>query len=162
MGTVAEKLQAIVSSKAAIKQALIDKGRNPSDVFSTYAGEINDIVLGIPNLCGTLSFTGTYASPTYFTESGCRMGCNSNGEVFLIVQGGTGSAYENVIFNLAAAPAGIAIAQTPLYTNASNTVGVHYGCVLTGVSAKIDIAVNFDSINSSYDYVRANLTVTYA
>lgn len=162
MGTVSEKLQAIVSSKAAIKQALIDKGRNPSDVLSTYAGEINDIVLGILNLCGTLTFTGTYASPTYFTESGCRMGCNSSGEVFLIVQGGTGSAYENVIFNLAAAPSGITMAQTPLYTNASNPIGVHYGCVLIGVTAKINIAVNFDTINSSYDYVRANLTVTYA
>ena len=162
MGTMAEKLQAVVSSKAAIKQALIDKGRNPSDVLSSYAGEINDIVLGIPNLCGALTFTGTYASATYFTELGCRMGCNSSGEVFLIVQGGTGSAYENVIFALTSAPGEITMAQTPLYTNASNATGVHYGCVLTGVTQKINIAINFDTINSSYDYVRANLTVTYA
>jgi hypothetical protein len=162
MGTVAEKLQAIVNSKAAIKQALIDKGQDPSDVLSTYAGVIDDIVLGIPNLCGTLTFTGTYASAPYFTESGSRMGCNDRGDVFLIVQGGTSASYENVVFVLTSAPAEISLEQTPVYTHASNSAGVHYGCVLTGVTQKINIAVNLDTINSSYDYVRANLTVTYA
>ncbi len=124
--------------------------------------KIDTIEEPISNLAGTLSFSGTYASSTYYNESGCRMGCNNNNEVFLIIQGGTSTAYENVIFTLSTAPEGIALAQTPSYTHASNPVGVHYGCVLTGVTKKIDIAVNFDNINSSYDYVRANLTVTYA
>ena len=43
MGTVAEKLQATLNSKTAIKSALTEKGKNPTDVLSTYAGLIRDL-----------------------------------------------------------------------------------------------------------------------
>lgn len=43
MGTTADKLQAILNSKSAIKEALQDKGKEPTDVLSTYAGLIEDI-----------------------------------------------------------------------------------------------------------------------
>ena len=41
MGTIAEKLNKLASTKAAIKQALIDKGATPTDEFDTYADVIN-------------------------------------------------------------------------------------------------------------------------
>lgn len=162
MGTVEQKLQAIVDSKNAIKQALINKGRTPSDVLSTYAGEIDNIVLGAPNLCGDLTFGGTYASATYFTEAGCSMGYNDKGEVFVIIQGGTSSSYENIVFYLGSAPQGVTLASTSPYGGVNGTpLQTHYGCKLQGVAQKVNIAINFDSVNSSYDYVRANMTVTY-
>lgn len=40
MGTTADKLKKLMETKAAIKAALVKKGQNPSDVFSTYAGNI--------------------------------------------------------------------------------------------------------------------------
>lgn len=40
MGTTADKLKKLMETKAAIKAALVEKGQNPSDVFSTYAGNI--------------------------------------------------------------------------------------------------------------------------
>lgn len=40
MGTTADKLNKLIQTKAAIKAALVEKGQNPSDVFSTYAGNI--------------------------------------------------------------------------------------------------------------------------
>ena len=40
MGTTADKLNKLLQTKAAIKAALIEKGQKPSDVFSTYAGNI--------------------------------------------------------------------------------------------------------------------------
>lgn len=43
MGTTAEKLQAVLDSKSAIKEALQGKGKEPTDVLSTYAGLIEDI-----------------------------------------------------------------------------------------------------------------------
>ena len=43
MGTTAQKLQAVLNSKSAIKQALVNKGKNPSDVLSTYAGLISEL-----------------------------------------------------------------------------------------------------------------------
>lgn len=44
--STADKLNALVQTKADIKQALIDKGQNPSDVFSTYADDIRAIETG--------------------------------------------------------------------------------------------------------------------
>lgn len=44
--STADKLNALVQTKADIKQALIDKGQNPSDVFSTYADAIKAIETG--------------------------------------------------------------------------------------------------------------------
>lgn len=45
--STADKLNALVQTKADIKQALIDKGQNPSDVFSTYADSIRAIDSGL-------------------------------------------------------------------------------------------------------------------
>lgn len=162
MGTIAEKLQALLNSKDAIKQALIDKGRNPSNVLSTYASEIEAIQTGMENLCGELTFSGTYATSTYFTESGCRMGCNENGDVFIILRGGTSTSYENIVFNLESAPSGITLLKTTTTTHADNSAGNHFGCCLTGVTKKINVLVDFTARNSTYDYIRADLTVSYA
>lgn len=43
MGTTANKLDKLMETKAAIKVALVEKGQNPSDVFSTYANNIKAI-----------------------------------------------------------------------------------------------------------------------
>lgn len=43
MGTTADKLNKLIQTKAAIKAALVEKGQNPSDVFSTYAADIKAI-----------------------------------------------------------------------------------------------------------------------
>lgn len=43
MGTTAQKLQKVLKSKNAIKTALANKGKNPTDVFSTYASIINNM-----------------------------------------------------------------------------------------------------------------------
>lgn len=43
MGTTSDKLQALLNSKSAIKSALEGKGKEPTDVLSTYAGLIEDI-----------------------------------------------------------------------------------------------------------------------
>lgn len=48
--STADKLNALVQTKADIKQALIDKGQNPSDVFSTYADDIRAIETGSAGL----------------------------------------------------------------------------------------------------------------
>ena len=43
MGTTTAKLNKLIQTKAAIKDALVEKGQNPSDVFSTYANNIKAI-----------------------------------------------------------------------------------------------------------------------
>ncbi len=43
MGTTTQKLEALVATKNDIKTALIEKGRAPNNVFSSYADEIRAI-----------------------------------------------------------------------------------------------------------------------
>lgn len=43
MNTTADKLNKLLTSKADIKNALIEKGLTVSDVFSTYADQIRNI-----------------------------------------------------------------------------------------------------------------------
>ena len=160
MGTITEKLQEIINTKASIKQALVDKGRNPSNVFSTYADEILNIQTGMPNLCGTLTVGGTYVNN--INQSGSKMGNNENGDVFLIMQGGTNANFENIAFFLQSAPSGIALATTSTATHAGNTVGCHFGCVLTGVTQKINIYADAYQTNATYDYIAVRLVVSYA
>lgn len=50
MGTTTDKLKKLMETKTAIKAALVEKGQNPSDVFSTYAANIKAIKA---NLDGT-------------------------------------------------------------------------------------------------------------
>lgn len=45
--TISEELVKLINTKAAIKQALIDKGQTPSDFFDTYDDEIEAIETGI-------------------------------------------------------------------------------------------------------------------
>ena len=44
--TISEELVKLINTKAAIKQALIDKGQTPSDFFDTYDDEIEAIEIG--------------------------------------------------------------------------------------------------------------------
>lgn len=55
MATLNEKLTDINNSKQAIKQALINKGRNPSDVLSSYAQEIENVYTGVDTSDATAS-----------------------------------------------------------------------------------------------------------
>ncbi len=116
----------------------------------------------ILDLLGTLSFSGTYATSTYFTQADCTWACNSNGEIILIIRGGTSTAYENIIFTLVSAPTGVAIKTGSSSWDTSNPTQQYYGCVLTGVTQKVNIAVNLSAVNSTYDYVQCALTVTAA
>ena len=43
MATIAENLQFLLDQKQAIKEALTEKGKNPTDELKTYAGLINEL-----------------------------------------------------------------------------------------------------------------------
>ncbi len=65
MGTTTDKLNKLMETKAAIKAALVEKGQNPSDVFSTYAGNIIAIE-DIPILDGTASPGNVLKDETFY------------------------------------------------------------------------------------------------
>lgn len=117
---------------------------------------------GVKNPVKSISYTGAYANATYFTEAGCRTGFNENGDVFIAIQGGTHTSYENIMFSPLSLPTGITMLTLQTYTNAANPTGTYYACILTGVTQPININIDFASINSTYDWAIANVTVTLA
>ena len=65
MSTTAEKLNLLLRSKADIRMALIEKGQDVSDVFSTYADKIRAIQTG-----GSISATHDGAGNVTITMDG--------------------------------------------------------------------------------------------
>lgn len=68
MGTTTEKLNKLIQTKVAIKAALIEKGQNPSDVFSTYAADIKAIK-DIPILDGTALPNNVLKDKTFYNTN---------------------------------------------------------------------------------------------
>lgn len=117
----------------------------------------------IANPVSSFVINGTYANSTYYTEGGSGYAVLPNGDVVIFIQGGTSASYEHVYFNansLEGATAGVGFGVNVWDT--SDPTQVVYACTLTGVSAGRAITVALDNVNSSYDYVRANITVANA
>lgn len=115
--------------------------------------------------CGTLSFSGTYASSTYYTASGCYIASNLNtNTIIIVVKGGTTLSYENIIFNAISLPPGVSLITSVSTSWGASVVGAgqYYCAILTGVTKKMNVAGNFSAVNATYDYVQCDLTVTEA
>lgn len=110
-----------------------------------------------------LGFTGSYNSPTYITTSGCKLVVDKDtGYAFIILQSGNSTAYENIYFNPSTLPSGVTSLPVQTYGGPNSGAAQRYFVqVLTGIKGPIQVTVNLDQINSSYDYVRATLTVAY-
>ena len=69
MSTTADKLNLLLNTKADIKNALIEKGQEVSDVFSTYPDKIRAIKTGYITAtddgAGNVTITMDGASATY-------------------------------------------------------------------------------------------------
>ena len=68
MGTVAEKLNKVLRTKADIKAAITEKGQNVGDVFSTYADKIRAIETG-KDVSGVTATAADVLSPKVFVDS---------------------------------------------------------------------------------------------
>lgn len=102
--------------------------------------------------------TGTYATSEYYSSYAANF-LNYN-KAFIVIEGGTSTAYENINFVLASAPSGISIGTQTAHTYASTTAGTAYICILDGVQNDITIDLSFDAINATSDYVTCNITIT--
>lgn len=112
------------------------------------------------NLCGTLSFTGTYA--TSLSARTNTWGCNDSSQVLIILQGANETGYENIRFNLASTVGSISLLSN--YTSNFDTadpVGGMFGCILRDVDAPINVSIAVTTRNATYDFYQADLTVTY-
>lgn len=118
---------------------------------------------------GNLTFSGTYATSTYYTASGSFLTVDKDtGRAFITIQGGTSTSYENIYFTAASLPSGVTLLTPPGSTNGANfgtagTTKCYYTAVLTGITGKVNVAVTMSTrANTNYDAVNCALTVTYA
>ena len=122
-----------------------------------------DLAAANASWAGNLTFSGTYANSTYFTEAGCSLGVDKSlGYAYVTIQGGTSTSYENVYFTAASLPSRVSLLTYQQNFGTGGTASTHYTCVLTGITGKINVVVDFNNRNGTYDYVQAALTVTYA
>lgn len=115
---------------------------------------------------GELTFTfqsSSYNSATYFTEAGCSLAVDPiRGMAFVTIQGGTSTAYENIYFSSCTVPTGVTILPSQgAYTHSSNTAQRYYTQAFSGITGKINVNAHLYTVNSSYDYVNVQLTLTY-
>lgn len=124
---------------------------NGNKVTGTFNGAVRSLV-------NSISISGTYSDATYQTLADSFY--NLNGDLALIMKGGTITTYENLYFVLASAPAGVTLVGQSVYNYSSASAGQYYVAIIRGITNKVNIAIAMNSRNSSYDYVQCDLTIT--
>lgn len=114
---------------------------------------------------GELTFSGTYATSTYYTAAGCSLAVDKQkGMAFITIQGGTSTTYENIYFAATSLPSGVTMLTPPGNTNfgTGGSTQRYYTAVLTGITGKINVAVSMNTrAGTNYDAAQCALTVTY-
>ena len=110
---------------------------------------------------GSITPTGTYATAGYYNlEYGVKIGYMANGDVMISMKNGTSKAYENLYFYAASLPTGVTL-DAPSTFSSSNVVGMTFVGIISGLTGPANIAIDMSTRNSSTDYVRCDLTITY-
>lgn len=123
-----------------------------------------ELILGEPlDWVGDFTISGQHATTTYFTEAGCSLAVDPiRGMAFVTMQSGTNTSYENILFTLVSAPDGVTFLDGPSTHATGGTKQRYFTAALTGVTGKVNVAVELNGLVSGGDYVTAKLTVTYA
>ena len=110
---------------------------------------------------GSIVPTGTYAPEKYYNlEYGVKIGYMANGDVMISMKNGTSTAYENLYFHAASLPSGVTL-DAPSTFDSGNVVGMTFVGIISGLTGSANIAINMSTRNSTQDYVRCDLTITY-
>ena len=110
---------------------------------------------------GSIVPTGTYATEKYYNlEYGVKIGYMANGDVMISMKNGTSTAYENLYFHAASLPSGVTL-DAPSTFDSGNVVGMTFVGIISGLTGSANIAINMSTRNSTQDYVRCDLTITY-
>lgn len=134
-----------------------------SDGFDGYKQVVVDVAGIKPIIAndGSIVPTGTYATATYYNlEYGVKIGYMANGDVMITMKNGTSTAYENLYFHAASLPSGVTL-DAPSKFGSGNVVGMTFVGIISGLTGSANIAIDMSTRNSSTDYVRCDLTITY-
>lgn len=136
-----------------------------SDGFDGY----KQVIVNVPNKGiepliandGSIVPTGTYATAGYYNlEYGVKIGYMANGDVMISMKNGTSTAYENLYFYAASLPTGVTL-DAPSTFGTGNAVGMTFVGIISGLTGSANIAIDMSTRDSSHDYIRCDLTITY-
>lgn len=166
VGAINELFQYAGDGKSAIAAAITGMGVSAaeSETWTSLAEKITQIKTGITPLIsngGNVVPTGSYAGSAYYnTDFGVLVSYSSDGKVIVTMKGGTYTAYENINFALGTAPSGVEIVNNSTSYDTSDPVGNIYSCVLTGIESPVEMSMEMNGANSTYDYVTCKITLT--
>lgn len=107
--------------------------------------------------------TGQYATADYYDQTyGVKVGYCPDGSILLSMRALGSTAYENIYFSLASAPAGVTFQTNNSTYDTSGDRGNLFVCFISGIVGKVKIAVAMDTVNANYDYVECAVTITAA
>lgn len=108
----------------------------------------------------SLTFTGSYASSTYFTESACGIGYSENGKVAILMKNGTTTSYENISFSAYNMLPGVTLSSQTAAASTNNSTNRYYMGILEGLNVDCDIQILMGQRSSGSDYVGANIIMS--
>lgn len=170
MSTISDYLTNLIAQRDNLAAQLAAKGEvaSSAELFDTLVPKVANLQpaayeLGVGYFINSLTFSGTYANSTYFTEANCSCFRDAAGRIALVMQGGITASYENLRFTLNDSTGlGIVLDGQSVYNYTSASTGQYYVAVLTGIIAPVNISVNLSSISSTYDYVTCEINITLA
>ena len=139
------------------------KGTSAVIPAQNFSSEILNIsgVTGMINPVNSFTISGTYATTTYYDSAMSGYAVTPDGDVIIYIKTAS-TSYENIYFNASSVLSGITV-EDSISTGWDTSNSVHINaCRLTGIANKINITVNLSAVNSTDDYVQADLTVTSA
>lgn len=163
--TIRDTTQRMTAARDALKGKLAAAGVTPAaDTLSAAIDAIPAAFIPgrVVNSEG-LTPTGTYANATYYDVTyGVKVAYGANGDIYLVMKGGTTTAYEYLRFVADAVPEGVTVETTvPTSTSyVSLMPGMLMVGIIHGVTGNVSLALVMDAYNASYDYTDVKISIT--
>lgn len=106
----------------------------------------------------SITTSGDYDSSDYHGDYYAAI--DASGNLLLSVIGGASTNYESIYFNCVSLPSGASLVNQTYYSYASMPTQSLYTVILRGLTTSVDIALNFNAVNTDNDFTKCEVTIT--
>ena len=106
----------------------------------------------------SITTSGDYDSSDYHGDYYAAI--DASGNLLLSVIGGASTNYESIYFNCISLPSGVSLVNQTYYSYASMPAQSLYTAILRGLTTSVDIALNFNAVNTDNDFTKCEVTIT--
>lgn len=146
---------------AAIADAIRSKtGSTGAIAADDFPAEIANIPTGLKVKSITTTSSDTTDRDTSVYHGNCWVAIDDAGNLLLVVEGGTSTSYESIRFEDVSLPEGVTQVNQSYYAYTSMTASKAYVAVYSGLTADVDIMLDFYDVYASTDYVYCGVTIT--